>query len=140
MTSDIKRVTETGVELVDGTHQDLDVLVCATGYDTSFQLPFPVIGRGGKTLQERFTPHPETYLTICTDGFPNWFMSLGPNSGIGSGSLLVMIEREVDYAVAVTRKMQRERLKSVEVTPGALRDFDEYLEVSRGPYLWFSNV
>ena len=77
---------------------------------------------------------------MCVDGFPNWFMSLGPNSGIGSGSLLVMIEREVDYAVAVTRKMQRERLKSVEVTPEALRDFDEYLEVSKGPLLWFSNV
>lgn len=99
------------------------------GYDTSFQFPFPVIGRGGKSIQERFLPHPETYLSICTDGFPNWFMALGPNSGIGSGSLLVMMERQVEYAIAATQKLQRERLKSIEVKKEAVADFDEYLEV-----------
>lgn len=105
-------------------------LVCfAVGYDTSFQYPFPVIGRGGLSLQERFKPHPETYLALCTDGFPNWFMSMGPNSSVGSGSLLCIIERQVDYAVAATKKMQRERLKSMEPTREAVKDFDEYLEV-----------
>ncbi|KAH8111748.1 FAD/NAD-binding domain-containing protein [Phellopilus nigrolimitatus] len=126
--TNIKKVTETGIELVDGTHHDLDIIVCATGYDTTFQYPFPIIGRGGKTLNERFSPHPQTYLSVCSDGFPNWFMSLGPNSGVGSGSLLVIIERQIDYAVAAAIKMQRERLKSIEVKKEAVADFDEYLE------------
>lgn len=78
-------------------------------------------------MNERFKPHPETYLTICADGFPNWFMSLGPNSGIGSGSLLVIIERQVDYAIAAARKLQREQLKSIEPKKEAVADFDEYL-------------
>ena len=125
----IKRVTPTGIELADGTHAELDVLVCATGYDYSFQLDFPMVGRGGGTIQEKWAPHPETYLAVCTDGFPNWFMALGPNSGVGSGSLLVLIERQVDYAVEAARKMQRERLKSIEVKREAVEDFDEYLEV-----------
>ena len=107
------------------------------GYDTSFQLPFPVVGRGGKTLQERFSPHPETYLTICVDGFPNWFLSLGPNSGVGSGSLLVMIERQIDYSVAAAEKLQKERLKSIEVKKEAVADFDEYLEVRPRYHLRF---
>ena len=55
-------------------------------------------------------------------------MSLGPNSAIGSGSLLVIIERQVDYAVKVVKKMQKERIKSVEPRVEAVRDFDEYLE------------
>lgn len=144
----IQRITERGIELIDGSHHDLDVIICATGlliffysfpltpicslpgYDTSFQYPFTVVGRGGKTLNERFRPHPETYLCICTDGFPNWFMSLGPNSGIGSGSLLAIIERQIDYAVAACKKLQRECLKSIEPTKDAVRDFDQYLEVS----------
>ncbi|KAH9830110.1 FAD/NAD-binding domain-containing protein [Rhodofomes roseus] len=124
----IKHVTANGIELVDGTHEELDVLICATGYDYSFQLDFPIVGRGGATIQDKWAPHPSTYLAVCTDGFPNWFMSLGPNSGVGSGSLLALIERQVDYAVAAARKMQRERLKSVEVKKEAVADFDEYLE------------
>ena len=124
----IKRVTSTGIELADGTHHDLDVIVCATGYDTSFQYPFPVIGRNGLSLNERFSPHPETYLTVCTSGFPNLFFSLGPNAGIGSGSLLVIIETQVEYAVKAAMKLQREHLKSIEPTREAVDDFDEYLE------------
>ena len=56
-------------------------------------------------------------------------MSLGPNSGIGSGSLLVIIERQIEYAIAAAKKMQREGLKSIEPTAEAVRDFDQYLEV-----------
>ncbi|TDL19261.1 FAD/NAD(P)-binding domain-containing protein [Rickenella mellea] len=125
---EIRRITPTGIETVNGRHFPLDILICATGYDTAFQTPFSVIGRNGLTLNERYTPHPETYLTMCTDGFPNWFQTLGPNSAVGSGSLLAIIEAEVEYAVAVVRKMQRERIRSVEVKREAVKDFDEYLE------------
>lgn len=128
----IKRVTAKGIELVDGTHTDLDILICATGYDYSFQLDFPIVGREGVTIQEKWAPHPSTYLALCTDGFPNWFMVFGPNSTIGSGSLLIILERQVEYVVEVARKMQRERLKSIEVKREAVADFDEYLEVRVG--------
>ncbi|KAI0644817.1 FAD/NAD-P-binding domain-containing protein [Trametes meyenii] len=124
----IKRVTATGVETADGQHQDLDVLFCATGYDTSFQLPFKIIGRNGLDINDRWKPHPVSYLSVAVDGFPNMFMSLGPNSAVGSGSLLALIEYQIMYAVQMTAKLQRERLRSVEVKPEAVRDFDQYLE------------
>lgn len=56
-------------------------------------------------------------------------MSSGPNSFIGAGALLAIFERQVMYAVQVVAKMQRERLKTIEVKPEAVQDFDEYLEV-----------
>lgn len=99
------------------------------GYDTSFQLPFKVLGRNGQDLSARFVPHPVTYLAIAVDGFPNMFITLGPNSGVGSGSLLAVIEYQVMYAVQATAKLQRERLKSIDVKPEAVRDFDQYIEV-----------
>lgn len=80
-------------------------------------------------LGDKWRPHPVTYLSVCVDGFPNWFFSLGPNSAVGSGSLLAVIEHQVDYAVAAAAKMQRERLKSMEVKREAVEDYDEYLEV-----------
>ena len=79
-------------------------------------------------LNEKWKPYPSSYLTMCVDGFPNMFMVLGPNSGIGSGSMLIMIEYEVMYAVQAALKMQRERLRSIEVKREALLDFDAYLE------------
>ena len=69
-------------------------------------------------------------MTMCVDGFPNWFFSLGPNGCVGSGSLLIIMERQVAYAVQAAQKLQRERLKSIEIKKGAVRDYDEYLEVS----------
>ncbi|PAV15532.1 FAD NAD-binding domain-containing [Pyrrhoderma noxium] len=124
----IKRITETGIELVDGTHHSLDIIVCATGYDTSFLFPFEVVGRDGISLRKRYTPHPESYLSLCTDGFPNWFMINGPNSCFGAGSLILVMEKQVDYAVEVAKKMQRERLKSIEPKLEAVKDFDDYIE------------
>ncbi|KAH8108598.1 FAD/NAD-binding domain-containing protein [Phellopilus nigrolimitatus] len=124
----IKKITETGIELVDGIHHDLDVIVCATGFDTSHHYPFPVVGRGGKTLVDRYTPHPETYLSLCSDGFPNWFMAGGPNSLIGTGVLLAILERQVDYIVEAAKKLQKEHLKSIEPKKEAVADFDEYLD------------
>ncbi|KAJ3518017.1 hypothetical protein NLJ89_g144 [Agrocybe chaxingu] len=124
----IKCVTPTGIETVDGNSQELDVVICATGFDTSYQLDFDVIGRGGITMKEHQTPHPKTYLSIAVDGFPNLFYGFGPNSGVGSGNLLLIIERQVDYAVAATLKLQRERLKSIEVKPEAVDAFEEYID------------
>ncbi|KAK0481439.1 FAD/NAD-binding domain-containing protein [Armillaria novae-zelandiae] len=125
--SPIKAVTPTGIETEDGDHKELDVIVCATGFDTSWRFPFSFIGRNGIELSEKFASHPRTYLSVAVDGFPNWFQGLGPNSGVGAGSLLLLMERQVDYAVAATLKLQRERLKSIEVKSEAVDDFDDYL-------------
>ncbi|KAG5653916.1 hypothetical protein H0H81_009508 [Sphagnurus paluster] len=142
----IQKVTPKGIETVDGQHQDLDIIICATGttlvthslrtdrsnsgagFDTSFQFDFPILGRKGVDLSKKFEPHPRTYLSVAVDGFPNWFQCLGPNAAVGAGSLLLLCERQVDYAVAATLKLQRERLKSIEVKAQAVNDFDAYLE------------
>jgi len=126
--TEVKRVTESGIELVDGTHREFDIIICATGFDTSFKPQFEVIGRDGLPLAKAREPYPQSYLSVATRGFPNWFETMGPNAGIGSGSLLVMVEYEVDYAIQVVKKLQKERLKSIEVKQEAVDDFNEYID------------
>jgi cation diffusion facilitator CzcD-associated flavoprotein CzcO len=133
-TTPIARVTPGGVDLVDGRHTPLDVLICATGFDTSFQYPFDIAGRDGILLNERWKPHAEAYLTVAIDGFPNLFLSTGPNSGLNSGSFIVVIERQVEFAVSAILKLQRERYKAMEPTREAVRDF---MEAAQG---FFDNV
>ncbi|KAJ7361384.1 hypothetical protein DFH08DRAFT_843982 [Mycena albidolilacea] len=128
ISTEIKQVLPNGIETVDGKIDELDVIVCATGFDTSYRLPFPIVGRGGVQLSDKYNPHPKSYLSIAVDGFPNWFQSNGPNSAVGSGSLLIVFERQVDYAVQATLKLQREHLKSIEIKPQAVADWDAYIE------------
>ena len=81
------------------------------------------------SLNEKWKPHPTTYLSVAVDGFPNMFMCCGPNAVQGTGVLVGVLEVTILYAVQATAKMQRERLKSMEPKASAVRDFDRYIEV-----------
>ncbi|KAG9237258.1 flavin-binding monooxygenase [Amylocarpus encephaloides] len=122
----IASINEKCVVLENGREVQLDALVCATGFNASSPPPFHVYGKNGCALQQRFRPHPETYLAIAVDGFPNFFMMLGPNSAIGSGSLTMMIETEGDYIVKCIRKLQKEDYASMMPRADRVRDFSEY--------------
>jgi hypothetical protein len=124
----IASVTETGVTLSSGSHVELDALACATGFRVSAPPPFEVIGRGGTTLAERWTPHPVSYLSVTVDGFPNYFMMFGPNSAIGFGSLTKILEAETDYVVRLIRKLQKEDYATLEPKPERVADFSAYCE------------
>ncbi|KAK9852250.1 hypothetical protein MYU51_008649 [Penicillium brevicompactum] len=128
ITSEIAKVDETGILTADGQHRPVDVLVCATGFDTTFSPRFVVKGRGGVTLSERWKETPETYLSIATDGFPNYFISLGPNAGLGEGSLLLLVEKSVDYFTACIQKMQRDNIRAINVRREAVKQFTSYCD------------
>ncbi|KAG4429161.1 hypothetical protein IFR05_015361 [Cadophora sp. M221] len=124
----IASIDSTSIILSSGRSIPLDVLVCATGFNASSPPPFHVEGRNGLSLQKKFSPFPETYLTMSTDGFPNFFMMLGPNSAIGTGSLTMMIETEGDYIVKCMRKLQREDYVSMAPKRARVADFTEYTQ------------
>lgn len=75
----------------------------------------PYIGRGGITLDEVWTPFPETYMSICSPKMPNLFFYLGPNGGPGAGSFIAMLETVVGYIIQCIKKLQREHIASMEV-------------------------
>ncbi|KAI0546280.1 flavin-binding monooxygenase [Xylaria curta] len=126
ITEKITAITSDGATLASGSSIRLDVLVCATGFQTSKAPPFLIAGRGGLTLAERFAPFPEAYLSLAVDAFPNYFMMLGPNSAIGSGSLTSILEAEGDYIVKCIRKLQKEDYATMTAKPERVRDWGEY--------------
>ena len=103
------------------------------GFDVSFQYPFTVVGKRNISLQERFKPYPVTYLALCVDEFPNLFLIGGPNAATTTSSYMTFLDKKVIYVVEATKKLQRERLKSMVVKKDAVDDFDEYLEVRHPP-------
>lgn len=123
----IAEITETGVRLVSGRDVQVDALACATGFRTSAPPNFEVVGSNGVTLAKRWSPHPESYLSVMVDGFPNYLMMFGPNSAIGFGSLTKILESECDYCVKILRKMQKEDYATIEPKPERVRDFQQYV-------------
>lgn len=127
ITTPISKVNASGVVLEDGTEIELDVLVCATGFDAAGAPLYPVIGSQGLSLQDRYHDYPEAYLGMAVDGFPNFFLMLGANSGVAAGSLTKIIETQGDYIIKCIRKLQKEDIGSMEISSRAVRDWISHL-------------
>ena len=84
---ELAEVTKTGCRWENGDEIVFDVLICATGFDTSYRPRFPIIGLEDLNLQDAWASKPSSYLGIATTGFPNFFLLLGPYSPIGNGPL-----------------------------------------------------
>ncbi|RSL84918.1 hypothetical protein CEP51_003643 [Fusarium floridanum] len=124
----IQEMSENGLKLSTGEEIELDVVVCATGYNVGAPPTFTVTGRNGVTLEQKWAPHAETYLSVAVDEFPNFLLIGGPNSSLGSGSLLSVFEGQGDYAVKMIRKLQKEDYSTFEVRPERVADFSHYID------------
>lgn len=125
---EIDHVDSSGIITKDGRHRPVDAIVCATGFDTSFQGRFPIIGRQGENLQDRYRTRPETYLGMCTDKFPNFFQSLGPNQGVGAGSLLLIVEAIQTYIGQILQKLATDNVRTIEPKSEAVQNFTNYCD------------
>ncbi|EKJ74137.1 hypothetical protein FPSE_05676 [Fusarium pseudograminearum CS3096] len=129
ITCGISKIDATGVYTTDGEHHPVDAIVCATGFQTSpASRSFPIYGVDGVNLRERFQKRPETYLSVCTDGFPNFFQSMGPNSMPGAGSLLLVIEKTNFYIGKILARMAFDNIVRIEPKRNMVQAFTNYCD------------
>jgi cation diffusion facilitator CzcD-associated flavoprotein CzcO len=124
----IVRVTKNAVITSDGKEWLVDAIACATGFDTSYTPRFPILGRGGVSLTERWEKRASAYLSHSVPGFPNYFMVGGPNSATGGGSLLLILESIMGYIVKAVQKISREHVRTMEVKETASTNWVAYLD------------
>jgi cyclohexanone monooxygenase len=94
----IERITANAVE-TGGRAYEVDALVLATGFDamTGAVLAIDVRGRGGRTLADKWSAGPRTYLGLATAGFPNLFTITGPGSPSVLSNMVPSIEQHVNW-------------------------------------------
>lgn len=108
----------------DGTELDVDVVLCATGYAAADYLgQIDVVGEHGMTLRETWRDGAYAYLGMAVPGFPNFFMLYGPNTNVGSNSVIFMLEAQARYIVRALKCLRRKRTRYVAVRPAAMADF-----------------
>lgn len=123
--SPITAVTATGIQ-TDSQHHDLDVIVCATGFDVSHVPHYPVTGRGGTTLAEKWKDEPESYLSVACPQFPNYFIFTGPNATVGHGTLITSMTWTAEYILQWLRKIASEDIQSVAPRQDVTDEFVRY--------------
>ncbi|OAL40668.1 hypothetical protein AYO20_00404 [Fonsecaea nubica] len=134
----ILKITPTGLEMLDGTTHEVDAIICATGFDTSFRPAFPVIGDKGTDLRDEWATEPRSYLSIAASGFPNYFLSSGPNFPLAQGTLIPCLERTINYAYDAVLKLQRQGIKSLSPKPEAVQEFLEHKDAVMRDLAWSS--
>jgi cation diffusion facilitator CzcD-associated flavoprotein CzcO len=97
-TTGIARIDERGVVMTDGRRVDLDLLVVATGFEaTDLPIAHRIFDKAGHALAERWDDGGAAFACTTVSGFPNLFVMLGPNTGLGAGSMIYMIETQAGY-------------------------------------------
>jgi cyclohexanone monooxygenase len=138
VTDRIARVTPTGIVTEDGVERPVDVLVVATGFFTT-ELPITehVTGRTGRTLAETWQKSGmAAYKGTTIPEFPNLFMIVGPNTGLGHSSMVFIIESQVEYVRDAIRTMNAHRYGAVAPTPAATDAWNDDLQRRMQRTVW----
>jgi len=139
VTDAIVRVVPGGVETADGTVHDLDVLICATGFDaTGWLKGIDVVGREERPLAEAWAGGARAHLGITVSGFPNLFLLYGPNTNQPGNSLIFILEAQAAYAVRGIKAMTRAGATSLDVKPEVQEGWIAEIDAAMAGTVWQS--
>jgi len=148
VTEAIAEVCEHSIVTSDGVERPIDVLIYGTGFRATEPLiGCRVVGKGGVEIHDAWQERMTAYLGVTVTGFPNFFMLLGPNTGLGHNSVVLMIEAQVRYAMNCLKLMRRNKQRILEVRSEIQQSFIEeiYRRMSRtvwqsgGCHSWYQD-
>ncbi len=133
----LREIREHSVVGADGVEREVDAIIFGTGFHVT-DIPFAdrVRGRDGRLLNEVWAGSPRAYLGVSVPGFPNFFMFLGPNSGLGHSSMVYMIEAQVEHVRNAIRAMDVADAASVEVDRRVHDDYNAELDRRLATTVW----
>jgi cation diffusion facilitator CzcD-associated flavoprotein CzcO len=137
VTEAVTEVRERSVVLASGRELEADALVFGTGFHV-IDMPIGrlVRGRSGRTLADVWDGSPRAHLGCTVPGFPNLFILLGPNTGLGHNSMVYMIESQIAYVLDALRAMRERGADVVEVRPEAEAKFNAEVQRRMQGTVW----
>ena len=137
VTAPIDQLEADAVVTSDGARHPADVVILATGFETtSFLAPMRIEGRDGRTLAEVWKGGARAYLGMAVPGFPNFFLMYGPNTNLGHNSIPFMIECQARYILACIRAIATRGLVQMELRPEVLEAWDARTQAELARSVW----
>jgi cation diffusion facilitator CzcD-associated flavoprotein CzcO len=125
VTDGITEVRERSVVTRGGVEHEVDTIIFGTGFHvTDMPIAQRLRGREGRTLAEMWGGSLQAHRGTAVAGFPNLFLLLGPNTGLGHTSVVYMAEAQADYIVAALRSMRDRSLAAIEPAADAQAEWN----------------
>jgi cation diffusion facilitator CzcD-associated flavoprotein CzcO len=147
VTQAVAGVLPKGVVGADGVLYPCDVIVWGTGFKaTEFVAPMQVFGESPSPAEVAVpelgalwrTNPAATRLGITVAGFPNFYMLVGPNTGLGHNSIIFMIECQVNYIVRALASLRQRGQTVLRLRPDVQRDDYARMQVKMKGTVWAS--
>ncbi|MEO0879224.1 MAG: NAD(P)/FAD-dependent oxidoreductase [Pseudomonadota bacterium] len=139
VTGKIDRFEAGGVRTEDGALIEADAIILATGFKPfDLNASVEIKNAAGLTLKEAWADGIYSHKTIAVPDFPNFFFLLGPNSGLGHNSVVLMIEAQVNYILQLMERAADEGGPAALIAPraAATRAFDAALHEGLKHTVW----
>ncbi|WP_308211518.1 flavin-containing monooxygenase [Actinomadura rupiterrae] len=136
-TAGIERVRPGSVVAEDGREYEVDAIILGTGFHVTDAFEHAhIVGRGGLKIQDAWQDGIEAHLGVTVAGFPNLFLLLGPNSGLGHNSMIFIIEAQVRHALQCLRLMDATGSRTIAVRRGAQDRFNAWVQRKSEGAVW----
>jgi cation diffusion facilitator CzcD-associated flavoprotein CzcO len=139
VTAGIAEVRPTSIVTTDGVERPTDTIVLATGFHvTDLPIAEKICGRDGRSLADVWSDGMVTNRSAAVAGFPNLFLLVGPNVGVGHTSMVYMIESQVAYVDDALRTMDAEGVEVLETTPEAQSAYRDLIAKKSEGTVWLA--
>ncbi|MFL5839454.1 MAG: flavin-containing monooxygenase [Thermoleophilaceae bacterium] len=139
VTDGIAEVREHSVVAVDGIEREVDTIILGTGFHvTDLPIAERVRGSDGRTLAEHWDGSLEAHRGTTVKGFPNLFFVLGPNTGLGHTSVVLMAEAQAGYIRQALEHVERAGAAAVEPRPEAQQAWNEAIQRRSQGTVWLT--
>lgn len=125
-TEEMREITSRGFVDHEGVEHEVDVIICATGFDTSWIPPFEFIVNGEDRRETWRRTGVPPYLSVGVGDVPNYFTFCGPYGPVAHGSFFPLVEKYTDYVLKVITKMQVEYIRSLRPRLAVARSFERH--------------
>ena len=133
----IREVGADRIVTADGVEREVDAIVFGTGFKTTdFLAPMAIRGLHGRDLNDAWRDGAEAYLGIAVSGFPNMFMLYGPNTNLGVGSIVFMLESQIGYVIQAMQGLLRNGARWMDVEPDAQSKFNREVQQRLDDSVW----
>jgi cation diffusion facilitator CzcD-associated flavoprotein CzcO len=117
----IDSIAEHGLVTADGRFHEADVLVYATGFDVdNYMYATEVVGPNKLKLSEMWAEKPTAYKGAFVPGLPNLYFMSGPNTGVGTTSVVYIIEAQLQLIMQALEAGGKDKLIQVSDTANTI--------------------
>ena len=135
----ITEVRPHSIVTADGSERDVDTIIFATGFRvTDVPVADRIVNGNGVSLAEQWRDGVSALHGSTIAGFPNLFLIIGPNTGLGHTSMIFMIESHVRYVSDAVRQIRERRLSSVQPRRPVQDAYNVVVQRQLAPSVWNS--